>query len=50
MKPYGAEFPRHHKKMILDFTLIVEKECEHYITFKQSYGCDVQLLKKLFPE
>ena len=44
---YGAEFPRHHKQMLLDCILIMEKECEHYITCTQkSYGSDVQLLKK----
>ena len=45
-KLYGAEFPRHHEQMLLDCILIMEKECEHYITFKHSYGSDVQLLKK----
>ena len=33
--------------MLLDCILIMEKECEHYITCTQkSYGSDVQLLKK----
>ena len=43
---YGAEFPRHHKQMLFDCIDIVESECKHYITFMQSYGSDVQLLKK----
>ena len=32
--------------MLLDCILIMEKECEHYITFKKSYASDVQLPKK----
>ena len=33
--------------MVLDCILIVEKECECYITWMtQKYGSDVQLLKK----
>ena len=32
--------------MLLDCILIVEKECQRYITFTQRYGSDVQLLKK----
>ena len=47
MKLYGAEIPRHHEQMLLDCILIVEKECDHYITWMtQKYGTDVQLLKK----
>ena len=47
MKLYGAEFPRHHEQMLLDCILIVEKECEHYITSTQRlYESDVQPLKK----
>ena len=46
MKLYGAEFPRHHEQMLLDCILIIEKECEHYITSTQTYGSDVQPLKK----
>ena len=49
MKLYGAEFPRHHEQMLLDCILIMEKECEHYITYitsTQRYGSDVQPLKK----
>ena len=43
---YGAEFPKHHKQMLLDCIGIVESECQHYITSMQRYGSDVQLLKK----
>ena len=50
MKLYGAVFPRHHEHMLLDCILIVEKECECYITSTQRYGSDVQWLKKLFPQ
>ena len=32
--------------MLLDCILIIEKECEHYITSTQRYGSDVQPLKK----
>ena len=32
MKLYGVAYPRHHEEMVLDCILIVEKECEHYIT------------------
>ena len=46
MKLYGAVFPRHHEHMLLDCILIVEKECEHYITSTQRYGSDVQQLNK----
>ena len=47
MKLYGVEFPRHHEQMLLDCILIVEKECEHYITWMtQKCGSDVQPLKK----
>ena len=46
MKLYQVEFPRHHEQMLLDCILIMEKECEHYITSTQRYGSDVQLLKK----
>ena len=46
-KLYGVAFPRHHEQMLLDCILIVEKECEHYITWTtQKYGSDVQPLKK----
>ena len=46
MKPYGVVFPRYHEQMLLDCILIVEKECELYITSTHRYGSDVQLLKK----
>ena len=47
MKLYGVAFHRHHEQMVLDCILIVEKECEHYITWMtQKYGSDVQPLKK----
>ena len=47
MKLYGAEFPKHHQQILLDCILIVEKECDHYITWMtQKYGSDVQPLKK----
>ena len=46
MKLYVAVFPRHYEHMLLDCILIVEKECEPYITSTQRYGSDVQLLKK----
>ena len=47
MKVYGAVFPRHHEHMLLDCILIMEKECDHYITWTtQEYGSDVQWLKK----
>ena len=45
-KLYGVQFPRYHEQMFLDCILIMEEECEHYITFSQRYGSDVQLLKK----
>ena len=32
--------------MLLDCILIMEKECEHYITSTERYGSDVQPLKK----
>ena len=46
MKLYGTQFPRHHEQMLLDCILIMEKECEHYITSTKRYGSDVQQLKK----
>ena len=47
MKLYGAEFSRHQQQILLDCILIVEKECDHYITWMtQKYGSDVQPLKK----
>ena len=45
-KLYGAQFPRHHEPMFLNCILIMEKECEHYITSTKRYGSDVQPLKK----
>ena len=46
-KLYGVALPRHHEQMVLDSILIVEKECECYITWTtQKYGCIVQQLKK----
>ena len=45
-KLYGVEFPRHHEQMLLDYIIIVKKECEYYITSTQRYGSGVQLLKK----
>ena len=46
MKLYAAEFPRYHEQILLDCILIMEKECEHYITSTQRYGSDVQPLKR----
>ena len=37
----GVQFPRHHEQMLFDCLLIMEKECEHYITWTQKYGSDV---------
>ena len=37
-KLYGAQFPRHHKQMLLDCILIMVEECECYITSTQRYG------------
>ena len=43
---YGAEFPKHHKQMLLDCIDIMENECQHYIIFTQRYGSDLEPLKK----
>ena len=47
MQLYGAQFSKHHEQMILDCVDIMDKECDHYITWTMmKYGSDVQLLRK----